>query len=566
MRLPRKVNIPFFQSEVVMTSDMIDEQQDLLNRLGNDSHEAKVTRINAKFGFIAALMQSFKAANPGCIFEDFVRWHFPDEWTINPLLNSCQCAGSLICCADETDSNVSCCENDGILSTRLQDANHIYRRLWNGVKSLPMIKQTPLFDYAAESERILHYMQSIDPHVLCYQISMIALGNGIASLYHSIPAQVVYRSHPLASKHVRDRSQSKSKSHSNPSMDESGSKTKHPSHATASSLSSTKSNTSNTFFQQQRYHQEHQHQHQQSQGRGSHSTHSNHPNQHIVRGLPSFKSLLSLITPYLRMEHVEDAVFHLFAIAELHMSRASSLLYMFKNNTHCLDVIDKLMFQSLHPRVHHVLNSIVIATETETEITSSSIPSTSKLSTSFTYTNNQRSFSIHDDQSSSSSASHPSAFSQFKEPLSPSFSSSLSPLEKGVLLQTSEQLISFFHIIERGLEIASSFRPNFSDLHPSQYLKRTQNSFFLPKPDSTEYTLVKAIPLYASYDHQSMLKSISGRGGYGFNNSSFNNHMQDPRKIKSNEIVNESSMYSHRMYVCKQDGEFIVASAHSNPI
>ncbi|MCH94210.1 rab3 GTPase-activating protein catalytic subunit-like, partial [Trifolium medium] len=28
-------------------------------------------------------MQAFKAANPGCILEDFVRWHSPPDWTDN---------------------------------------------------------------------------------------------------------------------------------------------------------------------------------------------------------------------------------------------------------------------------------------------------------------------------------------------------------------------------------------------------------------------------------------------------------------------------------------------------
>lgn len=25
-------------------------------------------------------MSAFKAANPGCVFEDFVRWHSPRDW------------------------------------------------------------------------------------------------------------------------------------------------------------------------------------------------------------------------------------------------------------------------------------------------------------------------------------------------------------------------------------------------------------------------------------------------------------------------------------------------------
>jgi hypothetical protein len=35
-------------------------------------------------------MSAFKAANPGCVLEDFVRWHSPRDW-IEVLLSLCVC-------------------------------------------------------------------------------------------------------------------------------------------------------------------------------------------------------------------------------------------------------------------------------------------------------------------------------------------------------------------------------------------------------------------------------------------------------------------------------------------
>ena len=41
--------------------------------LGDLSEAARASRLKS-------LMMAFKAANPGCDYEDFVRWHAPDEW------------------------------------------------------------------------------------------------------------------------------------------------------------------------------------------------------------------------------------------------------------------------------------------------------------------------------------------------------------------------------------------------------------------------------------------------------------------------------------------------------
>jgi hypothetical protein len=32
-------------------------------------------------------MQAFRAANPGCVFEDFIRWYSPNDWVISEELH-----------------------------------------------------------------------------------------------------------------------------------------------------------------------------------------------------------------------------------------------------------------------------------------------------------------------------------------------------------------------------------------------------------------------------------------------------------------------------------------------
>ena len=54
-------------------------------------------------------MQSFKAANPGCAIEDFIRWHSPKDWLV-----------------DEHKT-----EKDGYLSERMKDKDNVWHMLWS---------------------------------------------------------------------------------------------------------------------------------------------------------------------------------------------------------------------------------------------------------------------------------------------------------------------------------------------------------------------------------------------------------------------------------------------------
>ena len=48
-------------------------------------------------------MEAFKAANPGCVLGDFIRWHSPKDWD----------------------------ENKGEMSARMADAGNYWQELWN---------------------------------------------------------------------------------------------------------------------------------------------------------------------------------------------------------------------------------------------------------------------------------------------------------------------------------------------------------------------------------------------------------------------------------------------------
>jgi Rab3 GTPase-activating protein catalytic subunit len=103
-------------------------------------------------------MSAFKAANPDAIFEDFIRWHSPGDWENDDTQKN----GST---KRMEDSN-----NDwpprGRLSRRMSEHGNLWRTIWNDAPALPASEQKPLLDPNREGEKILHYLETLQPHQL----------------------------------------------------------------------------------------------------------------------------------------------------------------------------------------------------------------------------------------------------------------------------------------------------------------------------------------------------------------------------------------------------------------
>jgi Rab3 GTPase-activating protein catalytic subunit len=64
---------PIIQEGPVLTEDLIRETEELIFRKGS---------VGAGCSQLLSDMQAFKATNPGCILEDFVRWYSPPDWSL----------------------------------------------------------------------------------------------------------------------------------------------------------------------------------------------------------------------------------------------------------------------------------------------------------------------------------------------------------------------------------------------------------------------------------------------------------------------------------------------------
>lgn len=160
------LRIPVTQEVRVMTSDKFDEQQEMFARMGSSADSSRL-RTEMQTAGLASDMQAFKAANPGCILEDFVRWHSPKDWRPAPPNATGHAA------------------RRGELSQRMrkraaaEGGVNIWQKLWSSAIPVPAAEQKQLFDPAVEGEQILNYLENVEPQLLFSQLLGISLQNCI---------------------------------------------------------------------------------------------------------------------------------------------------------------------------------------------------------------------------------------------------------------------------------------------------------------------------------------------------------------------------------------------------
>ncbi|XP_041477306.1 rab3 GTPase-activating protein catalytic subunit-like [Lytechinus variegatus] len=145
--------IPVTQDPAPMTEDMLEEHAEVLAQLGTSS-EGMELRARMQSACLLSDMESFKAANPGCTLEDFVRWYSPRDWVDldDPLLP-----------ADEQGSEGRV---RGQLSQRMQLPGNTWQEVWSQSRAVPSHRQKRLFDDTKEAEKVLHFLASLKPSEL----------------------------------------------------------------------------------------------------------------------------------------------------------------------------------------------------------------------------------------------------------------------------------------------------------------------------------------------------------------------------------------------------------------
>ncbi|NWV59056.1 RB3GP protein, partial [Malurus elegans] len=132
--------VPITQEPAPMTEDLLEEQSEVLAKLGTSAEGAHL-RARMQSACLLSDMESFKAANPGCCLEDFVRWYSPRDYIEEEVV-------------DEKGNKVI----KGELSARMKIPSNMWVEAWETAKPVPARRQKRLFDDTREAEKVLHYL------------------------------------------------------------------------------------------------------------------------------------------------------------------------------------------------------------------------------------------------------------------------------------------------------------------------------------------------------------------------------------------------------------------------
>ncbi|XP_048506287.1 rab3 GTPase-activating protein catalytic subunit isoform X3 [Athalia rosae] len=132
--------LPITQDPVPKTEDQLEEDAEVMMQLGTDEHASEM-RARMMSASLLSDMESFKAANPGAVLEDFIRWYSPRDWIEEEGL-------------DEWG------QINGHLSPRMMIPNNPWSNAWASAQPVPAHRQKRLFDDTREAEKAMHYMTS----------------------------------------------------------------------------------------------------------------------------------------------------------------------------------------------------------------------------------------------------------------------------------------------------------------------------------------------------------------------------------------------------------------------
>ncbi|XP_032690945.1 rab3 GTPase-activating protein catalytic subunit isoform X2 [Odontomachus brunneus] len=132
--------LPVTQDPVPKTEDQLEEDAQVMMQLGTDKYASEM-RARMMSASLLSDMESFKAANPGAVLEDFIRWYSPRDWIDDEGL-------------DEWG------QGKGHLSPRMMIPDNPWSTTWASAQPVPAHRQKRLFDDTREAEKVLHYLCS----------------------------------------------------------------------------------------------------------------------------------------------------------------------------------------------------------------------------------------------------------------------------------------------------------------------------------------------------------------------------------------------------------------------
>uniref|UniRef100_A0A0N5CD77 Rab3 GTPase-activating protein catalytic subunit n=1 Tax=Strongyloides papillosus TaxID=174720 RepID=A0A0N5CD77_STREA len=125
------IYIPILQDKIPQTEEMFHNEME--NMIKTSSEERNVNQLI----FLISDMSAFKAANPKCCFEDFIRWHSPNDWIFNNENNKYE------------------------FSPRMSSKDNTWRKAWDECIPLSVYKQKKHFNENEEWKKTIDKIKNI---------------------------------------------------------------------------------------------------------------------------------------------------------------------------------------------------------------------------------------------------------------------------------------------------------------------------------------------------------------------------------------------------------------------
>jgi Rab3 GTPase-activating protein catalytic subunit len=161
---------PYLQRPFPLTDDVIAERRLVLSRQGSSGQASTMRQrleITQRFQKpkLQSDMRAFKAANPGAVFEDFIRWYGEPSEALD--VDSKGSTGPI------EVSKVPEPSNERTLA--LGQTKSFWAQTWNEAAPLPAAEQESLFIAESTVEMALDYLETIHPASLLCQILAVNL-------------------------------------------------------------------------------------------------------------------------------------------------------------------------------------------------------------------------------------------------------------------------------------------------------------------------------------------------------------------------------------------------------
>lgn len=172
---------PYLQRATPITDDILAERRLVLSRHNRGPVSQSIQQrleIAQRFQKPKLLsdMRSFKAANPGSTFEDFISWYG------NPMDADSSVGIEFVAVSDGISPVVQKLSQANQSIQALELMRSFWIETWEKAEPIPAIEQDPLFDAESTVEVALDFLENIHPATLICQVAAVNLAMSYFSL------------------------------------------------------------------------------------------------------------------------------------------------------------------------------------------------------------------------------------------------------------------------------------------------------------------------------------------------------------------------------------------------